>query len=176
MSDSNVVPLSEVISQIVDFSKKNGNELESVWNKVVCKIGRTNENDSENPCIGDRISANTHIVDLKNGVLLVEANHSGWIQYLRMYQKFILNGLKWNLPSLKITNLAFRVSGTEISLSDEYDNHLRNAQQKMNEKIENQEKELSSKLKLSEKEDGKEKLPAELLEKLEKLKNSMLTN
>ena len=73
-------------------NKHDDDEISSVWNKVLAKIGyKESVSDSENNFIGKRLASNSHVVDLKNGVLLVEANHSGWIQYLRMYQNFILN-------------------------------------------------------------------------------------
>ena len=196
-SDFRIISSSDIISSVTDFSKRNDSELCSVWNKVVSKIGyKEGVPDSENNFIGNRLAANSKVVDLKNGVLLVETNHSGWIQYLRMYQKFILNGLKWSLPSLKISSLAFRVRGSEASLSDIYENHFEKAQKEMEEKIRKEEEELENrfgknsssggiKSEVSEESgnfgsnpsenkenDGKKysKLPEELFQRLEKLK------
>ena len=91
MSDFNIVNAADIISAVTDFSKRDDNEIGSVWNKVLSKIGyKEGVTDSENNFIGKRLAANSKVVDLKNGVLLVETNHSGWIQYLRMYQNFIL--------------------------------------------------------------------------------------
>lgn len=173
MSDFNIVNAADIISAVTDFSKRDDNEIGSVWNKVLSKIGyKEGVTDSENNFIGKRLAANSKVVDLKNGVLLVETNHSGWIQYLRMYQNFILKGLKWSLPNLKISSLAFRVRGTEVSLSDIYDNHFEKAQQQMDEKIEKTERELENRFgqnHQNEKNEGK--LPQELFQKLENLKN-----
>ncbi len=117
MSDFNIVNAADIISAVTDFSKRDDNDLGCVWTKVVSKIGyKEGVTDSENNFIGRRLASNSKVVDLKNGVVLVETNHSGWIQYLRMYQNFILKGLKWALPDLKISSLAFRVRGTEASL------------------------------------------------------------
>ena len=173
MSDFNIVNAADIISAVTDFSKRDDNDLVCVWNKVLSKIGyKEGVTDSENNFIGKRLAANSKVVDLKNGVLLVETNHSGWIQYLRMYQNFILKGLKWALPNLKISSLAFRVRGTEASLSDIYDNHFEKAQQQMDEKIEKTERELENRFgqnHQNEKNEGK--LPQELFQKLENLKN-----
>lgn len=173
MSDFNIVNAADIISAVTDFSKRDDNEIGSVWNKVLSKIGyKEGVTDSENNFIGKRLAANSKVVDLKNGVLLVETNHSGWIQYLRMYQNFILKGLKWSLPNLKISSLAFRVRGTEASLSDIYDNHFEKVQQQMDEKIEKTERELENRFgqnHQNEKNEGK--LPQELFQKLENLKN-----
>ena len=110
---------------------------------------------------------NTRVIDLKNGVLLVEADHSGWIQYLRMYQNFILKGLKMNLPNLKITNLAFRVAGEKVSLSETYEQQLAKSRRQQAEMIERQEKELKkfSPAAASSGNKNKSELPPELLAK-----------
>jgi len=172
----NIVNAADIISAVTDFSKHDDNEISSVWSRVLSKIGyKEGLSDSENNFIGKRLASNSHVVDLKNGVLLVEANHSGWIQYLRMYQNFILKGLKWGCPNLKITNLAFRVRGSQASLTDIYENQLEKAQSKMNEKIEKQERELQRLFGQNhQKEENSEnsgKLPKELFEKLENLKS-----
>ena len=94
-----------------------------------------------------------------------------------MYQKYILNGLKMNLPNLKITNLAFRVSGEKVSLSDTYEQQLAKARREMEQKIEEQEKQLK---KYDKKADSEKKqaseLPPELLAKFDSIRQSMLTN
>jgi len=127
--------------------------------------------------LGERLAGNTRVVDLKNGVLLVESDHPGWIQYLRMYQKFILTGLKMNLPNLKITNLAFRVAGEKVSLSDTYEQQLAKSRREMEKKIEEQEKQLKKYEKKSEnKENVSSELPPELLAKFDSIRQSMLTN
>lgn len=172
----NIVNAADIISAVTDFSKHDDNEISSVWSKVLSKIGyKEGVSDSENNFIGRRLAANSRVVDLKNGVLLVEANHSGWIQYLKMYQNFILKGLKWGCPALKISTLAFRVRGSQASLSDIYENQLEKAQSKMNEKIENQERELQRRFgqnhQNEENSENSGKLPKDLFEKLENLKS-----
>ena len=184
MSDFNIVNAADIISAVTDFSKRDDNDLGCVWTKVVSKIGyKEGVTDSENNFIGRRLASNSKVVDLKNGVVLVETNHSGWIQYLRMYQNFILKGLKWALPDLKISSLAFRVRGTEASLSDVYENHLEKAKVFMDQKIEKTEKDLENKFAqnpASEKKDKNSansgKLPEDLFKILENMKNDMLTN
>jgi hypothetical protein len=176
MNNFNIVNASDIISAVTNFSNSSDNEIVTVWNKVVSKIGyKEGVTDSDNNFIGKRLASNSHVVDLKNGVLLVETNHSGWIQYLRMYQNFILKGLKWSLPNLKITSLAFRVRGSEASLSDIYENQLEKAQSKMNEKIDEEEKTLEKKFGSQNEGTEKniknsEKLPDELFNILENLK------
>ena len=172
-----IVSAADMMMQAANFGTSSANEIFTVWKKVVAGVHsfkhEAEDSDKRMP-LGERLAGNTRVVDLKNGVLLVETDHSGWIQYLRMYQKFILNGLKMNLPNLKITNLAFRVTGEKVSLSELYDQQLKKSREEMAKKIEEQEKELKKF------EDKKEKpsseLPPELLAKFDSIRQSMLTN
>ena len=122
----------EDFNELIDPAKGN---VSSVWRKVVSKIKSIKDEDSE-ISMGEKIAQNTHVVDLKKGVLLVEAKHSGWIQYLRMYQKFILRGLAMECPELQIKTLAFRTRGSDVSLFDGYEEQLEKSLQKRNEEIE----------------------------------------
>ena len=63
------------------------------------------------------MAAHSKVSDLKNGILLIEVDHSGWIQMIKTYQKYIMNGLKNKIPELKINALAFKLSGTDIKLA-----------------------------------------------------------
>ena len=172
-----IVSAADMMMQAANFGTSSANEIFTVWKKVVAGVHsfkhEAEDSDKRMP-LGERLAGNTRVVDLKNGVLLVETDHSGWIQYLRMYQKFILNGLKMNLPNLKITNLAFRVTGEKVSLSELYDQQLKKSREEMAKKIEEQEKELKKF------EDKKEKpsseLTPELLAKFDSIRQSMLTN
>ena len=119
MNENRILSASDFMSRFtnIDFSKSD--KLTNVWKKVVSKISVTkfeSENSEKRMSIGERLAGNTRVVDLKNGILLIETDHSGWIQYLRTYQKFILNGLKKELPDLKISSLAFRQAGSNVNL------------------------------------------------------------
>ena len=89
----------------INIATSEANEICSVWRKVVSSVHsmKHDSEDSEKRMpLGERLAGNTRVIDLKNGVLLVESDHPGWIQYLRMYQKFILKGLQMNSPDLKM--------------------------------------------------------------------------
>ena len=116
----------------------------SVWKRVVSKI-RTFNDDEDNEKripIGERLAGNTRVIDLKKGVLLIEVDHSGWIQYLRMYQKFILTGIKRELPELKINTMAFRPAGSAARLNDDYEERLARDRKLFAEKLDRQDKEI----------------------------------
>lgn len=185
-----IVSTADMMMQFSENSFLGGNELPSVWKKVVSKVHsyKNESEDSEKRMpIGERLAGNTRVVDLKNGILLIETDHSGWIQYLKMYQKFIINGLKRELPELKITSFAFRIAGSQAALADVYNEQISKMNKEFNDKLDKQEKEIDSYYKkidskkekngLEQKNSASEsKLPPELLEKFASMKESLLTN
>ena len=172
-----IISAADIMMQVANIGTSEANEICSVWKKVVSGVHslKHDAEDSEKRMpLGERLAGNTRVIDLKNGVLLVETDHPGWIQYLRMYQKFILNGLKMNLPELKITSLAFRVTGEKVSLSETYEQQLSKSRREQAAFFEKQEKELA---KFDKKiESPKSELPPELLAKFDSIRKSMLTN
>ena len=176
--NNQIISAADIMMQVANIGTSEANEICSVWKKVVSGV-KSYKHDSEDSekrmPLGERLAGNTRVIDLKNGVLLVETDHPGWIQYLRIYQKYILTGLKMNLPELKITNLAFRVSGEKVSLSEAYNQELARARKQQAALIEKQEKELS-KFKPAAASSGdknKSELPPELLAKFNSIKQSI---
>ena len=172
-----IISAADMMVQAANISVDSAHEICSVWKKVVSSV-RSMKHDSEDSDkrmpLGERLAGNTRVIDLKNGVLLFETDLPGWIQYLRMYQKFILNGLRMNLPSLKITSLAFRVAGEKVNLSEAYEQQLAKSRREQAAKIEKQEKELEKYNKTSP--TCSSELPPELLAKFDSIRQSMLTN
>ena len=91
--------------------------------------------------MGERLASNTRVVDLKNGVLIIESDHPGWIQYLKFYQKFIIKGLAMESPDLKVQSLAFRLKGKEKKETDVYEDALKKAREEMEERFRKNEEE-----------------------------------
>ena len=147
MNENRILSASDFMSRFtnIDFSKSD--RLTNVWKKVVSKISVTkfeSENSEKRMSIGERLAGNTRVVDLKNGILLIETDHSGWIQYLRTYQKFILNGLKKELPDLKISSLAFRQAGSNVGLYNSYEEQMKTESKQFYEIIEKQERKIEN--------------------------------
>ena len=183
MINNNFISAADMMLKAASLAPMGGNELSSVWKKVVSKVHsyKDEAEDSERRMpIGERLAGNTRVIDLKNGVLLIETDHPGWIQYLKLYQKFILNGLKMSLPKLKISSLAFRVAGSQVSLSEMYEEQLAKGRREAEKKLEKQEKELAEyeKNKVSENPDNSAKnpLPPEVMAMFDNIRQSMLTN
>ena len=176
--NNQIISAADIMMQVANIGTSEANEICSVWKKVVSgvKSYKHDGEDSEKRMpLGERLAGNTRVIDLKNGVLLVETDHPGWIQYLRIYQKYILTGLKMNLPDLKITNLAFRVAGEKVNLSEAYNQELAKSRKQQAEFLEKQEKALSKIAPAAASSDNKNKseLPPELLAKLNSIKQSI---
>lgn len=177
--NNQIISAADIMMQVANIGTSEANEICNVWKKVVSGV-KSYKHDSEDSekrmPLGERLAGNTRVIDLKNGVLLVETDHPGWIQYLRMYQKYILTGLKMNLPELKITNLAFRVAGEKVSLSEAYNQELARARKQQAALIEKQEKELSkfTPAAASSGNKNKSELPPELLAKFNSIKQSIV--
>lgn len=182
--DEKIISGKSIFQSVLNLTSVNDAEdkkISSVWNQVVSKIGSNkNSSEDEKNCditLGERMAMNSRVVDLKKGILLVETKHSGWIQYFRMYQNFIIKGLNWALPNLQIKSLGFRLEGSNAKLSDNYDDVYKKAKAEMDRKIENQEEELNKKFNFSEsskKENAKnEDLPPEFYEMFDKLTKSV---
>jgi len=162
--------------QFSESSFLGGNELPGVWKKVVSKVhsyANESENSEKRMPIGERLAGNTRVVDLKNGILLIETDHSGWIQYLKMYQKFIITGLKRELPNLKISTFAFRITGSKAALNDVFEEKTK---KEFYEKLDKEEEELKKYYGKREEKKAESNLPPELLEKFASMKESLLTN
>ena len=155
--------------QAANISTSEANEICSVWKKVVSgvhSVKHESETSDKRMPIGERLAGNTRVIDLKNGVLLVETDHPGWTQKMQFHKNFILTGLKNAFPELKIRSMSFRLRGDMFQLKDVQKEEVfqKTPEQKQTEK------------QISERIDQKNKnLPPELALKLEKLKNTILT-
>lgn len=170
-----IVSCTDMILKAANISTSELNELPDVWKNIVSKIKTCRDEDEEKRMpIGERLAGNTRVVDLKNGILLIETDHSGWIQYLKIYQKFIITGLKRALPDLKISNFAFRITGSNVNLSNNYNDLLKKENAKLEKKTLENDAKLNANIE-EKKEDSSKNLPPELLEKFENMKRSLLT-
>lgn len=59
-------------------------------------------------------AAHARIAELNRNVILIEADHPGWIQILQTKQRWILDSFKRKFPSLNITGISFHLSRSAI--------------------------------------------------------------
>lgn len=179
MNNEKYVDAKEMImtafSNIERAELENTNKLFKSWKYVIQSIKSKAEN-GEN--LGMNLYAHSRIIDLKNGILLVEADHPGWIQTLRIYQKYIITGLTRGVPESKINSLAFRLKGTDVELHNKITEEK--IRSDMKQRMENEQKAIDSfdaknNVKNSEISQEKKPLPENLQRIFDRMKNDMLT-
>lgn len=175
-----IMSSSDIMLKIANFSNVEENKIENVWKNVVSKIKNFQSSaEEEEITFGEKLANSSRVIDLKNGVLLVETDHPGWIQYLNFHKKFIIKGIKMAIPEIKISSLAFRVAGADVNLSEAYEKSLNYNRKKMEQKIDAQEeaaKKYINKANKDNSDDNKSELPPELVAKFDSIIKDMLTN
>lgn len=161
--------IDSTFDSIVKKDFDNANSIYNIWKKVLLTIkNEVNENEGRN------LADHTRVVDLKNGMLFVEADHPGWIELLKIYKKYILVGLNRNLKEIKIESIAFMLAEKKNPLYGMNEKQVQQAKDEMIDKIEKEQKLLDErKFENSQK---NVEIPAELKAVLDNLKADMLTN
>ncbi len=59
---------------------------------------------------GERIAAHAQVVDVRNGALIVEADHPAWVQMVMFEQRKIIDRVNKSYPELRITALRVRIA------------------------------------------------------------------
>ncbi|GHV24465.1 hypothetical protein AGMMS4952_00100 [Spirochaetia bacterium] len=92
--------------------KKAGELLASFFDERVLKTakGYSELFSSWQYIAGDNIAAHSRIRELEHSVLLVEADHPGWIQILQTREKGLLDAIRRRFPDRNITGISFRLS------------------------------------------------------------------
>ncbi|GHT86295.1 hypothetical protein FACS1894137_11660 [Spirochaetia bacterium] len=101
--------------------KKAGDLLASFFDERVLKKakGYSELFSSWQSIAGDNIAAHSRIQELEHSVLLVEADHPGWIQILQTREKVLLDALRRRFPEQNITGISFRLIRERSELSAE---------------------------------------------------------
>lgn len=118
--------ITRVFTNIEQSSLEKGNKVVNAWRRTVESVKPNGKN----------IAAHSRIIDLKNGILLIEADHPGWIQLLQMHQKYVLTGLHRLAPDVTIHTLSFRLAGSSVQLTD--GRSIQTAKQKERARLESQ--------------------------------------
>lgn len=157
--------VSAFFENIENQKIENSSKILVAWKKTVQKISGN----------GEQLFDHSRIVDLKNGILLVETDHPAWSQMLQLHKKFILTGLKRICADAKIETLAFRVRGNNATLADAGKKIADYEMKKYSEKLESDEKILLEKGFLeNENSKNEENLPDNLKEIFERMKSTAM--
>lgn len=99
MEDSFIETASDILAKLPIFSQT---QQALVW-----ELGRFYAN--WKTIVGDRFYSHTRPADIKNGILIIEAEHSGWISLMQFQAGAIQKKVQAKFPELKITGVAFRL-------------------------------------------------------------------
>jgi hypothetical protein len=69
--------------------------------------------------VGERLAAHSWIADIDRGVLIVEAEHPGWIQLLQLKQREILASIAHSHPDFGLKSIVFRLGKRGSLVSSE---------------------------------------------------------
>ena len=83
--------------------------IKEVWPAVLQKNKNTNESESAHEEI-PAVASHSKIRELEKGVLLIEADHPGWIQILQTKQAELLSAYQRKYPEEDIKSITFRLS------------------------------------------------------------------
>ena len=188
-NEENLISAQEMImtafTNIERTEVEKNNKLLKTWRFTLESI-RSNAKNGEN--LGINLYSHSRVIDLKNGILLIEADHPAWIQTFRIYQKYILNGLKRGVPDVKISSLAFRLRGSNVELHSQMTEEK--IRSNIEERIQKEEKviqefdEKNKNLENSQSQDGEnsknstqnKEIPQNLRQILDRLKADILTD
>lgn len=68
---------------------------------------------------GDQCAAHSRIIDLKGTLLIVEADHPGWVQILQTRQTELLTSIQRKIPHFTISSISFKLSKNLNQLESE---------------------------------------------------------
>jgi hypothetical protein len=114
---------AEVISSLFEHISaeqvQNADTTLAVWKKILLSVDEKKiRRDGQKSYTGENLYYHSKVVDRKNGILLIETDHPGWIQLFQMHQSYIVRGFKKFAPELHITSLCFRLSGQRAEIFD----------------------------------------------------------
>lgn len=174
-----IVSFGQIISSAFENIKienaENSITVYNEWKNILCRIKSKSDNSSE----GMNLASHSRVIDIKNGLLIAEADHPGWIELLQLHKKYILNGLHMKFPELNIKNIVFRLKGTYGDFSSAKKENEQEIQEKIKLRIEREEEMLKKSgidTSYSQKSSEKKEIPPELKALFDDLKQSMLTN
>ena len=99
----------------VDFvdNARSSSEMFSSWEKTVCQVWPQGDDQRKEDI--PAVAVHSRIKELERGVLIVEADHPGWIQILQTKQTELLQAIQYRYPKQDIRGIAFRLSRETLS-------------------------------------------------------------
>lgn len=83
---------------------------------------------------GEQVAAHSRIRDFEKSIIIVEAEHPGWIQLLQTKQRYFIDSFQKKFPELHIRGICFKLAFEKISakeceekeknVNDDSENHV----------------------------------------------------
>ncbi len=62
---------------------------------------------------GEALAPHARLLDVRNGILMVEVDHPGWLQMLRLRQDALLDAARKAVPLTSVDGIRVRVGGQD---------------------------------------------------------------
>lgn len=112
-SSANV--LSRLFSSLSVDKFKESSDVSTAWQQTLLSIKGFQSDGTKPAEYGSQLVDHSRIIDLKDGILIVETDHPGRIQMFQLYKNYILNGLKRKIPGIPIRNIVFKLNRIETT-------------------------------------------------------------
>jgi hypothetical protein len=103
MGDSRIKDVSSLLSSFFDEDKRRRGgryaDFFGAWRQIA----------------GERLAAHSRVQDIENGILIIEAEHPGWIQLLQFRQAEMLETACRRFPELGLRGISFRLANDAAS-------------------------------------------------------------
>jgi hypothetical protein len=106
--------LSDRLGKEFVENARSSMELFTSWQAIVSRVWPSGEEEKTDDV--PAVAAHSRIRELEHGVLLVEADHPGWIQILQTKQAELLLAVQRRCPDLDIRGIAFILSREPLPL------------------------------------------------------------
>ena len=170
---SNSEMIKAVLEGILsDVDKKRMEESSifiSKWKKIVTSIKSV-----VNPDCGNGMYSHSQVIDIKDGTLILQVDHPGFIQLFETHKKYIFRGLEMHLPQMKIKNISYL-----LDKKNDYNTQRDITREEMRAAIEKQspkEEKIFENLEEKKASGMKKEFPPELEAIFSRMRKSILTN
>lgn len=100
--------INGLMDQIMPVAN-TANSVSTAWYDTVSSIRSFNTDVTQKVQLGNQLADHSNVIDLKNGILIVETDHPGRLQMLQMHKRYILEGLRRRVPNLEIKNISYKM-------------------------------------------------------------------
>ncbi len=122
-----------------------------------------------NPNCGESMYLHSRILDVKNGTIILQVDHPGYIQLFETHKKYILKGIQMKIPQIKVENISYR-----LDKKDDYNTQRDLSREERKRRFEMLDEERRDDA--PPKVDGKRQYPPELEAIFARMRDSILTN